>query len=70
MVVASLGGFVWPEVLGNSIAAVDLPYVRNIQGAFVWQIKAITQQSIGLVQAVGLQSIVARCINTRAVIFD
>ncbi len=70
MVVTTLGGLVWPEVLGNTIAAVDLPYVRNIQGDFVWQIKAMAQQSIGLVQAIGLQSVVARCINTLAAIFD
>ena len=70
MVVTTLGGLVWSEVMGSTIVAVDLPYVGNIQGPFVWQIKTIAQQSIGLVQAIGLQSIVARCINTLAAIFD
>ena len=49
MVVTTLGSLVWPEVLGDTIVAVDLPYVRNVQREFVWQIKAITKQSIGLV---------------------
>jgi hypothetical protein len=49
MVVTALGGLVWPEVLPNTIVTVDLPYVRNVQDAFVWQIKTIPQQSIGLV---------------------
>jgi hypothetical protein len=49
MVVTTLGGLVWPKILGNTIVAVDLPYIRNIQGSFVWQIKTITQKSIGLV---------------------